>query len=90
MVPIRQQDLQLKSKSEMAAHCDTLVRKIKEDIKISNKKFKAGNIASYLSKWKGITSDKCVLSTVSGTNIEFEDITQIPLTQWKPEKHERD
>ena len=74
----------------MAAHCHTQVRKIKEDIKISNKKFKAGNIASCLNKWKGISSDKWVLSTVSGTNIEFEDITQIPLTQWKPEKHERD
>ena len=48
MVPIRQ-EVQLKSKTEMPAHCDTLVRKIK-DIKISNKKFKAGNIASCLSK----------------------------------------
>ena len=49
MVPIRQ-EVQLKSKTEMPAHCDTLVRKIKEDVKISNKKFKAGNIASCLSK----------------------------------------
>ena len=52
MVPIRQQELQLKSKAETPAHCDTKVRKIEEDIKISNKKFKAGNIASCLSKWK--------------------------------------
>ena len=49
MVSIRQ-EVQLKSKTEMPAHCDTLVRKIKEDVKISNKKFKAGNIASCLSK----------------------------------------
>ena len=41
MVPIRQQELQLKTKAEMAAHCDKQVRKIEEDIKISNKKFKA-------------------------------------------------
>ena len=39
----------------MPAHCDTLVRKIMEDIKISNKKFKAGNIASCLSKQKDIS-----------------------------------
>ena len=90
MVPIRQQELQLKTKAEIPAHCDTQVRKIEEDIKISNKKFKARNIASCLSKWKEITSDKCVLSTISGENIDFEDITQIPLTQRKPQKHERD
>ena len=90
MVPSRQEELQLKSKAEMPAHCDTLVRKIKEDIEISNKKFKAGKIASCLGKWKEITSDKWVPSTVSGANIEFEDITQIPLAQRKPEKHERD
>ena len=90
MVPIRQQELQLKSKAEMPAHCDTQIRKVEEDIKISNKKLKAGNIASCLSKWKEITSDKWVLSTVSGANIEFEDITQIPLAQRKPETHERD
>ena len=55
MVPIRQQELQLKSKAETPAHCDTQVRKIEEDIKISNKKFKAGNIASCLSKQKDIS-----------------------------------
>ena len=90
MVPIRQQELQLKTKVEIPAHCDTQVRKIEEDIKISNKKFKAGNIASCLSKWKEISSDKWVLSTVSGANVEFEDITQIPLAQRKLQKHERD
>ena len=90
MVPMRQQELQLKSKAELPTHCDTQVRKIQESIKISNKKFEAGNIASCLSKWKEITSDKWVLSTVSGANIEFEDITQIPLAQRKPQKHERD
>ena len=68
----------------------TQVIKIEEGIKISNKKFKAGNIASCLSKWREITSDKWVLSTVSGANIEFEDITQIPLAQRKLQKHERD
>ena len=73
----------------MPAHCDTQVRKVEEYIKISNK-FKAGNIASCLSTWKEITSDKWVLSTVSGANIEFGDITQIPLAQGKPQKHERD
>ena len=52
LVPIRQQELQLKSKAETPAHCDTKVKKIEEDIKISNKKFKAGNISSCLSKWK--------------------------------------
>ena len=31
-----------------------------------------------------ITSDQWVLNTVSSANIEFEDITQIPLTQRKP------
>ena len=72
----------------MPAHCDTLVRKIK-DIKISNKKFKAGNIASCLGKWKEITSDKQVPST-GVANIEFEDLTQIPLAQRKPKKHEKD
>ena len=90
MVPIRQQELQLKSKAETQAHCDTQVRKIEEYIKISNKKFKAVNIASCLSKWKEITSDKWVLSTVNGANTGFEDITQIPLAQRKPQKHERD
>ena len=89
-VPIRQQDLQLKSKAEIPAHCDTQVRKIEEYIKMSNKKLKAGNIASCLSKWKEITSNKWVLSTVSGANIELEDITQIPLAQRKRQKHERD
>ena len=57
MVPIRQ-ELQLKTKAEMLAHCDTQVRKTEKSIKISNKKFKAGNIASCLSKWKEIISDK--------------------------------
>ena len=80
----------IKSKAETPAHCDTQVIKIVGDIKISNKKFKAGNIASCLSKWKEITSDKWVLSTISSANIEFEDITQIPLAQRKPQKHERD
>ena len=68
----------------MPAHCDTQVRKIEEDIKNSNKKFKAGNIASCLSKWKEITFDKWALNTFSSVNIAFEDITQIPLTQRKP------
>ena len=90
MVPIRQQELQLKSKAKTPTHCDTQVRKIEEYIKISNKKFKAGNIATCLSKWKEITSDKWVQNTVSGANIEFEDITQIHLAQRKPQKHERD
>ena len=43
-----------------------------------------------ISKWKEITSDNWVLSTVSGANIEFEDITQILLAQRKPQKHETD
>ena len=90
MVPIRLQELQLKSKAKTPAHSDTQVKKIEEDIKISKKKFKAGNIASCLSTWKEITSDKWVLSTASGSNIEFEDITQIRLAQGKPQKHERD
>ena len=30
-----------------------------------------------------VISDKWILSTVSGTNIEFEDIIQTPLTQRK-------
>ena len=55
---IRQQELQLKTKAEMPANCDTQVRKIEEYIKISNKKSKAGNIASSLNKWKEITSNK--------------------------------
>ena len=42
----------------MPANCDTQVRKIEEYIKISNKKSKAGNIASSLNKWKEITSNK--------------------------------
>ena len=88
MVPIQQQELQLKTKADMSAHCDTQVRKIEESIKISNKKFKAGNIASCLSKWIEITSNKSGLSAVSGANIEFEDITQIPLAQRKPQKYE--
>ena len=69
----------------MPAHCGTQVRKIEEDIKISNRKFKAENIASCLSKWEEITSNKWVLSTVSGANIEFENVTQIPLTQRTPQ-----
>ena len=52
MVPIQQQELQLKTQAETPAHCDIQVRKIEESIKISNKKFKAGNIASSLGKWK--------------------------------------
>ena len=83
MVPIRQQELQLKTKAEIPTHCDTQVRKTQESIKISNKKFKARNIASRLSKWKEITFDKWVLITVSGANIEFEEITRIPLAQRK-------
>ena len=43
-----------------------------------------------MSKWKEITSDKWVLSTVSDPNIEFEDITQVPFAQRKPQKHGRD
>ena len=35
----------------MPGNCDTQVRKIEEYIKISNKKSKAGNIASSLNKW---------------------------------------
>ena len=31
-----------------------------------------------------------MLSTVSGTSIEFGDITQIPLAQRKAQKHETD
>ena len=69
MVPIRFEELQLKTKVKMPADCDTQVRKIEESIKILNKKFKAGNNAFCLSKWKEITSDKWVLSTVSGANI---------------------
>ena len=69
----------------MPPHCNTQVKNFQESIKTSNKKFKARNIASCLSKWKEITSDKWALSTVSGANIEFEDITQIPFTQRKPQ-----
>ena len=74
----------------MPPHCDTQVRKIQESIKISIKKFKGGNIASSLSKQKEITSDKWVLSTVGGANIEVEEITQISLAQRKSQRHERD
>ena len=74
----------------MPAYCDSQVKKIGKSIKISNKKFKAENIASYLSKWKEITSDKWVLNTVTGANFEFEDIIQIPLSQRKFLKHEID
>ena len=90
MAPIWQQELQLIIKAEIPAHSETQVRKIEEDIKTSNKKFKAGKIACCLSTWKKITSEKWVLSTVSSRNIELEDITQIPLAQRKPQKHERD
>ena len=45
IIPIWQHELQLKTKAEMPAHCDTQVRKTEEYTKISNKKFKAGNIA---------------------------------------------
>ena len=86
MLPIRQPKSQPKTKAEMLPHCDTQVRKIEEPIKISNKKFNAGNIASCLSKWREITSDKWVLSTVSGANIEFKDISQISLTQRRTSK----
>lgn len=44
---------------------------------------KAENFASWLSKWKQITTVKWVLSTFTGTNIEFVDITQIPLSNEK-------
>ena len=90
MVLTRQQELQLKTKAEMPAHCDTQVRKIEENIKKSNKKFKARNIESCLSILKEISSDKWIISTVSDANIEFQDISQIPLAQRKPQKHERD
>ena len=86
MVPIRQQELQLKSKAETPAHCDTKVRKIEEDIKISNTKFKAGNIASCLSKWKEMGTKQM---GTKHCQFEFEDVTQIPLAQRKPQKHER-
>ena len=58
MVPIQQQELQLKTNAEMPAHFQTHERKIEESIKISNNKFKTGNIASCLRKWKEITSGK--------------------------------
>ena len=74
----------------MPAYCDSQVKKIEKPIKISNKKFKAENIASCLSKWKEITSDKWVLNTVTGANFEFEDMIQIPLSQRKFLKHEID
>ena len=61
--------------------------KIEESIKISNEKFKAEITASCLSKWKEITSDKWILNTVSGANIEYEDIYQIPLSQRKSTKY---
>ena len=69
----------------MPPHCNTQVKNFQESIKTSNKKFKARNIASCLSKWKEITSDKQALSTVSGANIDFKDITQVPFTQRKPQ-----
>ena len=65
----------------MSAHCDTQVRKIEEHIKNPNKKFKAENIASCLSKWKEITFEKWALNTFSSANIA--NITQILLTQRK-------
>ena len=89
MVPIQTQELQRKTKVKVPAHCKTLVRNIEESIKILNKKFKAGNIASCLRKLKEITSEKWVLNNVSGADTEFEDITQIPLCQRKHLKHER-
>ena len=73
----------------MLAHRDTQVSKIEEFIKISNK-FKVGNMVSCVSEQKEITSDVWVLIIVSGTNIEFEDIAQIPLALRKRQKRERD
>ena len=58
-----------------------LIFNIKKSLNASNGNFKAGNIASYLSKWKEITKDKRILNTVSGARIEFEELSHIPLSQ---------
>ena len=49
MVTIPLQELKLKIKAEMPAHCDAQVRKIEKSIKALNKKSKAENIASCLN-----------------------------------------
>lgn len=69
------------STAKIPAYSDTLVREVKESFGTSNDNVKAGHIPSCLSKWKENTSDKWMLYTVSGTNIEFGYIIQIPLSQ---------
>ena len=82
MVPAHPDEHELRGKAkETPAYFNKEVKNFKDSIKTMNKKLKAGSFASWISKWKEITSVKWVLSTVTDTNIEFEDITQIFVSQ---------
>ena len=51
--------------------------KVTDELKESNLYFQAGQIKNHLGAWKTITSDKWVLDTVLGANIELEDISDL-------------
>ena len=54
---------------------------ITENLKTKKDSFIAGSISKSVESWREITSDKCVLQTVSkGVSIELEDLASIPLS----------
>ena len=60
---------------------ETLLPVIITGLEQNVKCFKAGNLTSFLSKWKTITSDREILDMITGTTIDF---TYLPVQDRPP------
>ena len=65
---------------------DNEVSKIKDSFIESNKTFQAGQIKNFVDEWENITSDRWIIDTVLGAKIEFEDISNLPISMQKHNK----
>ena len=59
------------------------VSKLVLKIKFLNEKSKAGGISEHINNWKGLTSDKWILKTVRGAQIE--DLDSVTLSGFSGE-----
>ena len=50
---------------------ETLLPVIVASLEQNVKCFKAGNLTSFLSEWRNITSDREILDMITGTTIDF-------------------
>ena len=65
---------------------DNEVSKIKDSFIESDKTFQAGQIKNFVDEWENITSDRWIIDTVLGAKIEFEDISNLPISMQKHNK----